>query len=217
MPEYQGIVDETLSGARETLGSTAAAAEVVTLAFDRLAVSFGLKILDLIPGRVSTEVDARLSYDTEATITKGREIIAQYETAGVSRDRILIKIASTWEGIQAAAVLEDEGISCNLTLLFGLHQAIACADNNITLISPFVGRILDWYKKDSGRDSYPAAEDPGVISVTDVYNYYKRFGYTTEVMGASFRNLGEITELAGVDLLTISPGLINELAKYFKE
>jgi transaldolase len=212
MPEYQGIVDETLSGARETLGSTAAAAEVVTLAFDRLAVSFGLKILDLIPGRVSTEVDARLSYDTEATITKGREIIAQYETAGVSRDRILIKIASTWEGIQAAAVLEDEGISCNLTLLFGLHQAIACADNNITLISPFVGRILDWYKKDSGRDSYPAAEDPGVISVTDVYNYYKRFGYTTEVMGASFRNLGEITELAGVDLLTISPGLINELA-----
>jgi transaldolase len=212
MPEYQGIVDETLSGARETLGSTAAATEVVTLAFDRLAVSFGLKILDLIPGRVSTEVDARLSYDTEATITKGREIIAQYETAGVSRDRILIKIASTWEGIQAAAVLEDEGISCNLTLLFGLHQAIACADNNITLISPFVGRILDWYKKDSGRDSYPAAEDPGVISVTDVYNYYKRFGYTTEVMGASFRNLGEITELAGVDLLTISPGLINELA-----
>ena len=212
MPEYQGIVDETLSGARETLGSTAAATEVVTLAFDRLAVSFGLKILDLIPGRVSTEVDARLSYDTEATITKGREIIAQYETAGVSRDRILIKIASTWEGIQAAAVLEDEGISCNLTLLFGLHQAIACADNNITLISPFVGRILDWYKKDSGRDSYPAAEDPGVVSVTDVYNYYKRYGYKTEVMGASFRNLGEITELAGVDLLTISPALINQLA-----
>lgn len=212
MPEYQGIVDETLSGARQTLGANASAGDVVTLAFDRLAVSFGLKILDLIPGRVSTEVDARLSYDTDATITKGREIIAQYEAAGVSRDRILIKIASTWEGIQAAAVLEDEGISCNLTLLFGLHQAIACADNNITLISPFVGRILDWYKKDTGRDSYPADEDPGVISVTDVYNYYKRYGYTTEVMGASFRNIGEITELAGVDLLTISPGLINELA-----
>ncbi len=212
MPEYQGIVDETLSGARQTLGANASAGDVVTLAFDRLAVSFGLKILDLVPGRVSTEVDARLSYDTDATITKGREIIAQYEAAGVSRDRILIKIASTWEGIQAAAVLEDEGISCNLTLLFGLHQAIACADNNITLISPFVGRILDWYKKDTGRDSYPSAEDPGVISVTDVYNYYKRFGYKTEVMGASFRNIGEITELAGVDLLTISPGLINELA-----
>ncbi len=212
MPEYQGIVDETLSGARQTLGADASAGDVVTLAFDRLAVSFGLKILDLIPGRVSTEVDARLSYDTDATITKGREIIAQYEAAGVSRDRILIKIASTWEGIQAAAVLEDEGISCNLTLLFGLHQAIACADNNITLISPFVGRILDWYKKDTGRDSYPSAEDPGVISVTDVYNYYKRFGYKTEVMGASFRNIGEITELAGVDLLTISPALINELA-----
>ncbi|HHZ70182.1 MAG TPA: transaldolase [Methylococcaceae bacterium] len=212
MPEYQGIVDETLSGARETLGGKASAGDVVTLAFDRLAVSFGLKILDLIPGRVSTEVDARLSYDTEATIAKGREIIAQYEAAGVSRDRILIKIASTWEGIQAGAILEDEGISCNLTLLFGLHQAIACANNNITLISPFVGRILDWYKKDSGRDSYPAAEDPGVISVTEVYNYYKRYGYTTEVMGASFRNLGEITELAGVDLLTISPKLINELA-----
>ncbi|MDP7537383.1 MAG: transaldolase [Methylococcales bacterium] len=212
MPEYQGIVDETLTGARETLGAKASAAEVVTLAFDRLAVAFGLKILDLVPGRVSTEVDARLSYDTESTIAKGREIIAQYEAAGISRDRILIKIASTWEGIQAAAVLEAEGISCNLTLLFGLHQAIACGDNNITLISPFVGRILDWYKKDTGRDSYPVAEDPGVLSVTDVYNYYKRYGYKTEVMGASFRNLGEITELAGVDLLTISPGLINELA-----
>lgn len=212
MPEYQGIVDETLTGARETLGAKASAAEVVTLAFDRLAVAFGLKILELIPGRVSTEVDARLSYDTESTIAKGREIIAQYEAAGISRDRILIKIASTWEGIQAAAVLEAEGISCNLTLLFGLHQAIACGDNDITLISPFVGRILDWYKKDTGRDSYPAAEDPGVVSVTDVYNYYKRYGYKTEVMGASFRNLGEITELAGVDLLTISPALINELA-----
>ncbi len=211
MPQYQGIVDDTLIGARETLGKEATEAQVVTLAFDRLAVSFGLKILDIIPGRVSTEVDARLSYDTEATIAKGQELIAQYETAGVNRQRILIKIASTWEGIQAAAVLEKEGISCNLTLLFGLHQAIACADNDITLISPFVGRILDWYKKDSGRDSYPAAEDPGVLSVTEVYNYYKKFGYKTEVMGASFRNIGEITELAGVDLLTIAPALLDEL------
>jgi transaldolase len=212
MPQYQAIVDDTLKGARKTLGPDATEAEVVTLAFDRLAVSFGLKILDIIPGRVSTEVDARLSYDTEGSIKKGREIIAQYEAAGVSKDRILIKIASTWEGIQAAAVLEKEGIHCNLTLLFGLHQAIACAENGITLISPFVGRILDWYKKDTGIAHYEPAEDPGVISVTQVYNYYKKFGYKTEVMGASFRNIGEITELAGCDLLTISPGLLNELA-----
>jgi transaldolase len=211
MPEYQGIVDDTLKGARETLGASASAADVVALAFDRLAVSFGLKILDIIPGRVSTEVDARLSFDTEATIAKGREIIAQYETAGISKERILIKIAATWEGIQAAAVLEKEGISTNLTLIFGLHQAIACAENGITLISPFVGRILDWYKKDTGRDSYEPAEDPGVVSVTAVYNYYKKFGFKTEVMGASFRNIGEITELAGNDLLTISPGLLEEL------
>ncbi len=211
MPQYQGIVDDTLKSARETLGADADAADVVTLAFDRLAVSFGLKILDIIPGRVSTEVDARLSYDTEATITKGRELIAQYEEAGVSKERILIKIAATWEGIKAAEVLEKEGIHCNLTLLFGLHQAIACAEGGITLISPFVGRILDWYKKDTGRDSYPANEDPGVLSVTSVYNYYKKFGYDTEVMGASFRNIGEITELAGSDLLTISPALLGEL------
>jgi len=211
MPEYQGIVDDTLKAARETLGASASAADVVTLAFDRLAVSFGLKILDIIPGRVSTEVDARLSFDTEATVTKGREIIAQYEAAGISKDRILIKIAATWEGIQAAAVLEKEGIATNLTLIFGLHQAIACAENGITLISPFVGRILDWYKKDTGKDSYAPAEDPGVVSVTAVYNYYKKFGFKTEVMGASFRNLGEITELAGNDLLTISPGLLEEL------
>ncbi len=211
MPEYQGIVDDTLKGAMESLGDDASEADVVSLAFDRLAVSFGLKILEIIPGRVSTEVDARLSFDTEATIAKGRETIAQYEAAGISKDRILIKIAATWEGIQAAAVLEKEGISTNLTLIFGLHQAIACAENGITLISPFVGRILDWYKKDTGRDSYEASEDPGVVSVTAVYNYYKKFGYKTEVMGASFRNLGEITELAGNDLLTISPGLLEEL------
>ncbi len=211
MPQYQGIVDDTLKGARETLGNGASAGEVVTLAFDRLAVSFGLKILEIIPGRVSTEVDARLSYDLDGSIAKGREIIEQYETQGISKERILIKLASTWEGIKAAEVLEKEGIHCNLTLLFGLHQAIACAEADITLISPFVGRILDWYKKDTGRDSYPANEDPGVLSVTAVYNYYKKFGYKTEVMGASFRNIGEITELAGVDLLTISPALLGEL------
>lgn len=211
MPQYQGIVDDTLTGARETLGADASAADVVTLAFDRLAVSFGLKILEIVSGRVSTEVDARLSFDTEATIAKGRDLIAQYEAAGVSKDRVLIKIAATWEGIKAAEVLEKEGIHCNLTLLFGLHQAIACAEGGITLISPFVGRILDWYKKDTGRDSYEPAEDPGVVSVTTVYNYYKKFGYKTEVMGASFRNVGEITELAGSDLLTISPALLAEL------
>ncbi len=211
MPQYQDIVDDTLKGARETLGKDASANDVVTLAFDRLAVSFGLKILEIIPGRVSTEVDARLSYDVDGTIAKGREIIEQYEAQGISKERILIKVAATWEGIKAAEVLEKEGIHCNLTLLFGIHQAIACAEAGITLISPFVGRILDWYKKDTGRDSYPPNEDPGVVSVTNVYNYYKKFGYKTEVMGASFRNIGEITELAGCDLLTISPALLGEL------
>ena len=211
MPQYQSIVDETLKQARQDAGIAAPAAKVVSLAFDRLAVSFGLKILQIIPGRVSTEVDARLSFDTEATIAKGRELIAQYEAQGVSRERILIKIASTWEGIQAAAVLEKEGIHCNLTLLFGLHQAIACTEAGVTLISPFVGRILDWFKKETGRDSYASAEDPGVLSVTQIYTYYKKFGYKTEVMGASFRNMGEITELAGCDLLTIAPSLLAEL------
>jgi transaldolase len=204
-------VDDTLKGARATLGAAASAADVVTLAFDRLAVSFGLKILEIIEGRVSTEVDARLSYDVDGTIAKGRDLIKQYEAAGISKERVLIKIAATWEGIQAAAVLEKEGIHTNLTLLFGLHQAIACAENGITLISPFVGRILDWYKKDTGRDSYAPAEDPGVLSVTEIYNYYKKFGYKTEVMGASFRNVGEITELEGSDLLTIAPSLLAEL------
>lgn len=211
MPQYQGIVDDTLKGARTSLGQDAAAAQVVSLAFDRLAVAFGLKILEIIPGRVSTEVDARLSFDAEATVAKGRDLIAQYKASGISPERVLIKVAATWEGIQAAAVLEQEGIHCNLTLLFGLHQAIACAENGITLISPFVGRILDWYKKDTGRDAYAPAEDPGVLSVTEIYNYYKKFGYKTEVMGASFRNIGEITELAGSDLLTIAPSLLAEL------
>lgn len=210
MPQYQGIVDDTLKQARIKLGKDASASDVATLAFDRLAVSFGLKILEIIPGRVSTEVDARLSYDTKATIEKARYLISEYEANGVSRDRILIKIASTWEGIKAAEVLEKEGIHCNLTLLFGIHQAIACAEAGITLISPFVGRILDWYKKETGKE-YTPTEDPGVISVTKIYNYYKKFGYKTEVMGASFRNIGEISELAGCDLLTISPKLLEQL------
>lgn len=210
MPQYQSIVDETLKKARTELGPDAEATKVASLAFDRLAVAFGLKILEIVPKRVSTEVDARLSYDTEATIEKGRYLISEYEAAGISRERVLIKIASTWEGIKAAEVLEKEGIHCNLTLLFGLHQAIACAEAGITLISPFVGRILDWYKKDTGK-TYTPQEDPGVLSVTTIYNYYKKFGYKTEVMGASFRNVGEITELAGCDLLTISPNLLAEL------
>ena len=211
MPEYQDIVDQTLLKAKKDAGVGASQAQVVSLAFDRLAVSFGLKILQIIPGRVSTEVDARLSFDTNATVAKARDLIGQYQAAGVAKERVLIKIAATWEGIKAAEILEKEGIHCNLTLLFGLHQAIACAEAGVTLISPFVGRILDWYKKDTGRTSYPPAEDPGVLSVTTIYNYFKKFGYQTEVMGASFRNMGEITELAGCDLLTISPGLLAEL------
>ena len=210
MPQYQSIVDNTLITARKELGKNASESDVTTVAVDRLAVGFGLKILEIIPGRVSTEVDARLSYDMEATIEKAHFLISEYEKAGISRKRVLIKIASTWEGIKAAEVLEKEGIHCNLTLLFGLHQAIACAESNITLISPFVGRILDWYKKNTGED-YSSSEDPGVISVAQIYNYYKKFGYKTEVMGASFRNVGEIRELAGCDLLTISPKLLEEL------
>jgi len=212
MPEYGEIVDEALRWAeKEAKGEGEEA--VVRLAVDRLAVEFGLRILKIIKGRVSTEVDARLSLDTAATVEKGRYLIKLYEAAGVSRERILIKIASTWEGIRAAEILEKEGIHCNLTLLFGLHQAVACAEAGATLISPFVGRILDWYKKDTGRDSYPAEEDPGVVSVRRIYAYYKKFGYKTEVMGASFRNLGEIIELAGCDLLTIAPNYLAELAK----
>jgi transaldolase len=210
MPQYQPIVDQTLQAARKELGDQATPEDVAKLAFDRLAISFGLQILQIVPGRVSTEVDARLSYDTQATIDKARYLISQYEKAGVSRERVLIKIASTWEGIKAAEVLEKEGIHCNLTLLFGLHQAIACAEAGITLISPFVGRILDWYKKETGKD-YIGPEDPGVQSVTQIYNYYKKFGYKTEVMGASFRNISEICELAGCDLLTISPKLLEQL------
>lgn len=210
MPQYQPIVDEVLLEARKELGDAATDSAVANLAFQRLAIAFGKKILAIVPGRVSTEVDARLSYDTDATIAQARTIIAQYDKAGIGRNRILVKIASTWEGIKAAEVLENEGIHCNLTLLFGVHQAVAAADAKVTLISPFVGRILDWYKKDTGKD-YQGANDPGVLSVTKIYNYYKKFGYKTQVMGASFRNIGEIIELAGCDLLTISPQLLAEL------
>ena len=180
-------------------------------AVDKVAVNFGLEILKIVPGRVSTEVDARLSFDTGATVRKARELIALYEEAGISRERILIKVASTWEGIKAAEVIEKEGIHCNLTLLFSQVQAIACAEAGVRLISPFVGRILDWHKKARGVTDIPAPEDPGVISVTQIFNYYKKFDYPTQVMGASFRNIGEIGELAGCDLLTISPGLLKVL------
>ncbi len=210
MPEYASIVDDVLTNARKEAGASASDEDVAALAFKTLAVAFGRKILEIVPGRVSTEVDARLSYDIEASLETARDIIAQYESAGISRKRVLIKLASTWEGIKAAEILEQEGIHCNMTLLFGLHQAIACAEAKVTLISPFVGRILDWYKKDTGKD-YTATEDPGVKSVTTIYNYYKKFGYKTVVMGASFRNTGEITELAGCDLLTIAPKLLGEL------
>ncbi|QDZ27282.1 transaldolase [Noviherbaspirillum sp. UKPF54] len=179
---------------------------------DHLLVAFGLEILKLIPGRVSTETDARLSFDTEATIAKGRALIALYEAAGIPRERVLIKIASTWEGIRAAQVLEREGIRCNMTLLFALPQAIACADAGVQLISPFVGRIYDWYKKSIGQE-YSGADDPGVQSVKRIYDYYRKFGYETEVMGASFRNTSQITELAGCDLLTISPELLQKLSE----
>ena len=207
MPEYADVVDSAIAWAEEKAPED----KIIGLATGRLAVEFGLRILEIIPGRVSTEVDSRLSFDTQPTIERARYLIKLYEAGGASRERILIKIASTWEGIRAAEVLEKEGIHCNLTLLFGLHQAVACAEAKVTLISPFVGRILDWYKKSTGRQSYPAAEDPGVLSVRRIYEYYKKFGYKTEVMGASFRNAEEIIELAGCDLLTISPTLLGEL------
>ena len=212
MPEYAPIIDEALVWAKKGMGANASPIAVVKKAVDRLAVEFGLRILKIVPGRVSTEVDARLSFDTAATIEKAHSLIKMYEAAGTSRDRILIKIATTWEGVRAAEVLEKEGIHCNMTLLFGMHQAVACADAKATLISPFVGRILDWHKKEHNRD-YVGAEDPGVISVSRIYAYYKQFGIKTEVMGASFRNTGEIVELAGCDLLTISPSLLAELEK----
>jgi transaldolase len=202
MPAYAPLVDQAIKDA----GASASLPQVI----DRLLVVFGLEILKIVPGRVSSEVDARLSFDTAATVAKAHEIIGLYEKAGIDRKRVLIKIASTWEGIKAAEILEKEGIHCNLTLLFSFAQAVACAEAGITLISPFVGRILDWHKKTTGKD-FVGAADPGVISVTQIYTYYKKFGYKTEVMGASFRNTGEITELAGCDLLTIAPPLLAEL------
>jgi len=208
-PELAGMIDAALKRAKEDHAGDRDAQ--VKNAIDRLCVEFGMYILTIVPGRVSTEVDARLSFDTEASITKARKLIGMYEKGGYGKDRVLIKLASTWEGFRAAERLEKEGIHCNMTLLFGMHQAVAGAEAKVTLISPFVGRILDWYLKDTGKKSYAAAEDPGVVSVTKIYNYYKHYDYKTEVMGASFRNIGEITELAGCDLLTISPKLLGEL------
>ena len=208
MPEYQYIVDKAVGDNK----GKATGAQLVSLVLDDLLILFGSEILKIVPGRVSTETDANLSFDTEALVAKGRRFIGLYEKNGIGRERILIKIASTWEGIRAAEILQKEGIHCNLTLLFSLAQAIACAEAKVTLISPFVGRIMDWYKAKEKKEFAPA-EDPGVKSVGEIYAYYKKFDYATEVMGASFRNVGEIIELAGCDLLTISPSLLAELQK----
>ncbi len=201
--EYKHLVEDAVAYTKAKGGDE-------SLLLDKLAVNFGVEILKYVSGRVSTEVDARLSFDTEETISRALRIISLYEEAGISKDRVLIKIASTWEGIMAAKVLQEQGIKCNMTLLFGFAQAVACAEINAQLISPFVGRILDWYKNDTGEE-YTAETDPGVLSVTRIYNYYKKFGYKTEVMGASFRNVGELLGLAGCDLLTIAPALLEEL------
>ena len=208
LPQYSPLIDEAVSYAKAQSNDKS---QQLIDAEDKLAVNIGLEILKIVPGRISTEVDARLSYDTQATVEKARKLIALYNAAGISNDRILIKIASTWQGIRAAEILEKEGINCNLTLLFCEAQARACAEAGVYLISPFVGRILDWYKANSDKKEYAPAEDPGVISVTKIYNYYKEYGYNTVVMGASFRNVGEITELAGCDRLTIAPALLKEL------
>ncbi|HHE9473588.1 TPA: transaldolase [Haemophilus influenzae 10810] len=208
LPQYAPLIDEAVAYAKAQSNDKA---QQLIDAEDKLAVNIGLEILKIVPGRISTEVDARLSYNTHATVEKARKLIALYNDAGISNDRILIKIASTWQGIRAAEILEKEGINCNLTLLFSEAQARACAEAGVYLISPFVGRILDWYKANSDKKEYAPAEDPGVISVTKIYNYYKEYGYNTVVMGASFRNVGEITELAGCDRLTIAPALLKEL------
>jgi len=202
LPQYKRLIDEAIRKEKS---------KGLDAILDHLFVLFGLEILKLIPGRVSTEVDARLSFDVEGSIAKARHLIDLYEKAGIDRKRILIKLASTWEGVLAAKTLEKENIHCNMTLLFSLPQAIACAEAKATLISPFVGRILDWHKKSEGVSSYPPAEDPGVKSVSQIYNYYKKFGYPTQIMGASFRNKEEILELAGCDFLTIAPSLLKEL------
>ena len=208
LPQYAPLIDEAVAYAKAQSNDKA---QQLIDAEDKLAVNIGLEILKIVPGRISTEVDARLSYNTQATVEKARKLIALYNAAGISNNRILIKIASTWQGIRAAEILEKEGINCNLTLLFSEAQARACAEAGVYLISPFVGRILDWYKANSDKKEYAPAEDPGVISVTNIYNYYKEYGYNTVVMGASFRNVGEITELAGCDRLTIAPALLKEL------
>jgi transaldolase len=208
MPDYRHLVEEAVHVVSERLCSHEEMAEDF---IDRLFVLFGCEILKVIPGRVSTEVAASLSFDTEGTIAKARKLISLYEAKGITRERILIKIASTWEGIRAAERLEREGIHCNLTLLFSFAQAVGCAEAGVTLISPFVGRIYDWYKKERGGAEIPAGQDPGVASVTQIYNYYKKFGYKTQVMGASFRNVNQILRLAGADLLTISPELLDQL------
>jgi transaldolase len=210
MPEYQDLVKRVV---RTSHAGSQPASQTVPIILDRLAVAFGLEILKIVPHRVSTEVDARLSFDIEGSMMKARSLIADYEKAGIARERILIKLAATWEGIRAAQQLQQDGIRCNLTLLFSFAQAVACAEAKVQLISPFVGRILDWHKKNSGKTDYTPAEDPGVVSVTRIYRYYKQHGHATEVMGASFRNVGEILELAGCDLLTISPALLEELQK----
>jgi transaldolase len=207
MPQYKTLVDDAIA-----YGKASNKDEWAAEAMDKLAINFGVELSKHVPGRVSTEVDACLSFDTEATVTKAKKFIQMYADAGVSKDRILIKIAATWEGIQAAKQLEAEGIQCNVTLLFNFAQAVACAEAGAFLISPFVGRILDWYKADTGKE-YSAADDPGVLSVTRIFNYFKKFGYPTVVMGASFRSLGEIQELAGCDRLTISPALLKELSE----
>ena len=210
IPEYRKLIDEAIDWARKQSNDKD---EQIAHASDKLAVNIGLEILKLIPGRISTEVDARLSYDTEASIAKAHSLIKLYNDAGISNDRILIKLASTWQGIRAAEQLEKEGINCNLTLLFSFAQARACAEAGVFLISPFVGRILDWYKANTDKKEYAPQEDPGVVSVTEIYDYYKKHGYETVVMGASFRNTGEIIELAGCDRLTISPALLKELSE----
>jgi transaldolase len=207
-PQYRPLVDQAIA---EHKGSSLTGPALLDSVIDRVLILFGKEILKIVPGRVSTEVDARLSFDTEGTVTKARKLIADYAKEGIPKERVLIKIASTWEGIKAAEILQKEGINCNLTLLFSLAQAVACADAGVKLISPFVGRILDWYKASTKQD-YAPTEDPGVLSVTEIYHYYKKHGHATEVMGASFRNKGEITELAGSDLLTIAPTLLAELA-----
>lgn len=210
MPQYQYLVEDAVQYGKK-MGKSPA--EQKKLALTKAFVNFGLEILKIVPGRVSTEVDARLSFDKQGSLDEAHRIIALYEAAGIDRKRVLIKLASTWEGAAAAEVLEKEGIHCNMTLMFSLGQAIRCAEAGATLISPFVGRILDWYKKSEGKESYAPAEDPGVVSVTQIYNYYKKMGYKTQIMGASFRNTDELLELAGCDLLTIAPNLLDELQK----